>query len=528
MSNPSLHLPSQHLRTHVNILSALLEPSGSCSHFERLRGASSLDQAFRALQRSQKCWQVHCLRAARPSNFERLGGDERPASSGAEGASSRAEGARAAISNAPSEPKWLDVANVGRCGVFAAGPSQLIELLSAWNVEAINIYSVEFSNAYARSLCSCFSCSFAQVLHCASELGFTVQILLRLMAPKEKRMPSKVKKKVKNQFAIVVGNHTFCPNDPEKEKRLDQLYDTMTEVPNGPAKEEGEAVVDEVLDEGLRQFEQWRDHDGNPQKDNFRLGQQDGNPQKDKFRLGQDQILEGMRKLKQWHDENGNPQKDKFSFGQEQILEGMRELERCNDTTRWERWVAKRAGSNDGIGLALGGMQINVQTPTGQTFKLCMSHSASPKSIKALLRAMRHPVEGYKLLVELQEGHPVRLPIVHNATLFLVKTAYRISVIHGTKWKWKERFDLDVEASYTIYKVKEMIQAATVCDDNEWGCPKEVQQLSSRGKPLETDMNTLSDYAVGVDATIVCTWDEFVMQERLRLYEKFGPPETCD
>ena len=103
MSNPSLHLPSPHLRTHVNILSAPLEPSGSCSHFERLRGASSLDQAFRALQRSQKCWQVHCLRTARPINFERPCGDERPASSGAEGVSSGAEGARAAISNAAAE-----------------------------------------------------------------------------------------------------------------------------------------------------------------------------------------------------------------------------------------------------------------------------------------------------------------------------------------------------------------------------------------------------------------------------------------
>ena len=118
MNNPSLHLPSPHLRTHVNILSAPLEPSGSCSNFERLRGASSLDQAFRARQRSQKCWQVRCLRAARPINFERPGGDERPASSGVTGASSGAEGARAAISNAPAEPGWLDVGNVGGCGVF--------------------------------------------------------------------------------------------------------------------------------------------------------------------------------------------------------------------------------------------------------------------------------------------------------------------------------------------------------------------------------------------------------------------------
>ena len=65
---------------------------------------------------------------------------------GAEGASSGAEGARAAISNAPAEPRWLDVANVGRCGVFMARPSQLIELISAWNVEAVNIYSVELRN----------------------------------------------------------------------------------------------------------------------------------------------------------------------------------------------------------------------------------------------------------------------------------------------------------------------------------------------------------------------------------------------
>ena len=52
------------------------------------------------------------------------------------------------------------------------------------------------------------------------------------MTPKAKRMPSKVTNK------FVVGNRTFCPNDPKKEKRLNQLYDTMTEVLNGPAKEE--------------------------------------------------------------------------------------------------------------------------------------------------------------------------------------------------------------------------------------------------------------------------------------------------
>ena len=84
--------------------SALLEPSGSGSHGSRLSGASSLDRPCLPLQRRQKRWQVHCLRTARPINFERPCGDERPASSGVEGASSGAEEARAAISNAPAIP----------------------------------------------------------------------------------------------------------------------------------------------------------------------------------------------------------------------------------------------------------------------------------------------------------------------------------------------------------------------------------------------------------------------------------------
>ena len=37
---------------------------------------------------------------------------------------------RAAISNAPAEPGWLDVGNVGRCCVFVARPSQPIELIN--------------------------------------------------------------------------------------------------------------------------------------------------------------------------------------------------------------------------------------------------------------------------------------------------------------------------------------------------------------------------------------------------------------
>ena len=87
-------------------------PAASTRHFERSSEVRNVGR---------------CIVFEQP---DRLGGDERPASSGAEGASSGAEGARAAISNAPAEPRWLDVANVGRCGVFVARPSQLIELIN--------------------------------------------------------------------------------------------------------------------------------------------------------------------------------------------------------------------------------------------------------------------------------------------------------------------------------------------------------------------------------------------------------------
>ena len=136
--------------------------AGSSANVERPSGAE------RARPRKRR--QVRCFRAARPSNFERPGraervraafssapakpsGLERPfrapkrsragssghferpggaelearaaSSSGHFERPSGAERARAAISSAPAEPSGLDVANVGRCGVFEAEPSRV-------------------------------------------------------------------------------------------------------------------------------------------------------------------------------------------------------------------------------------------------------------------------------------------------------------------------------------------------------------------------------------------------------------------
>ena len=71
---------------------------------------SRLERPFRAPQRS---------RAGSSGHFERPSGAER---------------ARAAISSAPAEPSGLDVANVGRCGVFEARPSQLSRV-KLWSLE---------------------------------------------------------------------------------------------------------------------------------------------------------------------------------------------------------------------------------------------------------------------------------------------------------------------------------------------------------------------------------------------------------
>ena len=125
--------------------------ASSSSHFKRLSGASRLDRPFRAFQRSRKRWQVHCFRAARLSNFERPGGAKR---------------VRAAISSAPAEPIGLgrpfrapQRSQAGSSGHFERhsgakrarcrkrwqvrcfhGQAEPAERVSAWNVQAINVY----------------------------------------------------------------------------------------------------------------------------------------------------------------------------------------------------------------------------------------------------------------------------------------------------------------------------------------------------------------------------------------------------
>ena len=111
------------------ISSALAKPS----EFERVRAAissapaepSGLERPYRAPQRSRACSnsetsagavfstsQAEQFRAPWRSRANSSGHFERP---------SGAERARAAISRAPAEPSGLDVANVGRCGVFEPG-----------------------------------------------------------------------------------------------------------------------------------------------------------------------------------------------------------------------------------------------------------------------------------------------------------------------------------------------------------------------------------------------------------------------
>ena len=78
---------------------------------------------------------MQCFRAARSSNFERLGGAERARAailsapvepSGLERPFQAPLRRRAGSSGhfEPAEPSGLDVANVGRCGVFEARPSR--------------------------------------------------------------------------------------------------------------------------------------------------------------------------------------------------------------------------------------------------------------------------------------------------------------------------------------------------------------------------------------------------------------------
>ena len=130
-SSSHFERPSGAERARAAISSAPAEPSGlevgnvgRCSVFEQpgraissaLAEPSEFERPFRAPQRS---------RAGSSGHFERPSGAER---------------ARAAISSAPAEPSGLDVANVGRCGVFEARPSQLSELVPGMSKPSMYIY----------------------------------------------------------------------------------------------------------------------------------------------------------------------------------------------------------------------------------------------------------------------------------------------------------------------------------------------------------------------------------------------------
>ena len=107
--------PSGAERARAAMSGAPAEPSGldfgdvgRCSVFEQPGQAISSGLAEpTGLERP--FWAPQWSRAGSSGRFERP---------------SRAERARAAISSAPAEPSGLDVANVGRCGVFEARPSR--------------------------------------------------------------------------------------------------------------------------------------------------------------------------------------------------------------------------------------------------------------------------------------------------------------------------------------------------------------------------------------------------------------------
>ena len=94
-------------RARAAVSSAPAEPSGfevanvgRCGVFEQGQCRESSESASESASESGRS----------SSRFERPSGAER---------------ARAAISSAPAEPSGLDVANVGRCGVFAPGRAEL-------------------------------------------------------------------------------------------------------------------------------------------------------------------------------------------------------------------------------------------------------------------------------------------------------------------------------------------------------------------------------------------------------------------
>ena len=122
--------PSGAERARAAISGAQAEPSGlerQCQAPQRSRAGSTSETSAGALFSSSQPEQFRVPRRSRASStghFERPSGVER---------------AQAAVSSVPAEPSGLDVANVGRCGVFEARPSQLSELSfdKLWSAQAL-------------------------------------------------------------------------------------------------------------------------------------------------------------------------------------------------------------------------------------------------------------------------------------------------------------------------------------------------------------------------------------------------------
>jgi hypothetical protein len=116
--------PSAAERARAAMLSAPAEPGG----LEIVKSGGAMLSTSQAMQ-----FRAHRRSRASSSEFERpfrAPQRSRPGSIGHLERPRGTERARAAISSAPAEPIGLEVANVGRCGVFDARPSQLSELSS--------------------------------------------------------------------------------------------------------------------------------------------------------------------------------------------------------------------------------------------------------------------------------------------------------------------------------------------------------------------------------------------------------------
>ena len=152
-------------------------------------------------------------------------------------------------------------------------------------------------------------------------------------------------------------------------------------------------------------------------------------------------------------------------------------------------------------------MRIKVQILSGRTLQFkCHASDA----IESVLDA-HHFRSNVAVMAPLQGNRPLSdYHIQNGSTLFQVKTSLSLQI----KPQEGRRFDLDVQASDTIGRVKQMIKPKTANENLPSGIPPQLQRLRFDGKDLPNE-SKISDHSILHQSMLSLRWSNLDMESHM-------------